>query len=102
LKGEEIMKLFKMLICVAVFVLAFGLGLLIPEIAKAEQVYTRTYYNNSVPYEQFVSGEHAPKTIKVQVNALQGQRKVQAVVPSNIVNDEKDDLTQKEQEKGQK
>jgi len=62
--------------------------------ASADEL--RTYYNQNVPYKAFFQ-KHNPKQIKVQTT--QNGRKVQAVVPANIVNTQKEDKTQEKEKK---
>ncbi len=62
--------------------------------ASADEM--RTYYNQKVPYSAFFQ-KHNPKQIKVQT--VQNGQKVQAVVPANIVNTQKEDKTQETEKK---
>lgn len=56
----------------------------------ADESPTRTYYNNKVAYKALFQSYNTNQ-LNVQVQTKQG--KVQAVIP--VVNDEKEDLTQK-------
>lgn len=59
--------------------------------ASADEL--RTYYNQKVPYAAFFTNGKTAHPTKVQVNR-NGQT-VQAVVPTHVVSDKKDDKTQK-------
>lgn len=91
----------KNLFLIALVSLSLVTGVFVTSGFSNEIPYTKTYYNNNLPYELFVMGDHHPTNINVQVVDRLG-RKVQAVIPTNIVNDEEKDLTQQEKEKGQK
>ena len=62
--------------------------------ASADEL--RTYYNQTVPYSAFFQKRNPVQTkVQTQVNG----QKVQAVVPTHVVNTKEEDQTQPKKEK---
>jgi hypothetical protein len=90
-KGEFIMKMKTLLIASIFVIMSFAAGVFVQKSwGEYPESFTRTLYNNKVPYNTFFT-QYSTNKIKVQKGSKQ------IIIP--VVNDEKKDLT-KEVKKG--